>query len=634
MNNIATILKNYWGYTSFRPLQQEIIESVLSGKDTLALLPTGGGKSICFQVPAMAQSGMCIVISPLIALMKDQVEALHRKKVAAAAIYTGMPFQQVKAILQMAVNESLKFLYVSPERLTTNMFLEYLPGMNIQLIAVDEAHCISQWGYDFRPAYLKIAAFRNELPDVPVLAVTASATPVVQEDICKQLQFRNHHIYQASFLRPNLSFSVFKVESRINKILQVLNNVAGSAIVYCKSRRTTEEVAQLLQLQTISADYYHAGLSNDQRSAKQEAWLQNQIRVIVCTNAFGMGIDKPDVRIVIHHNMPDCLENYYQEAGRAGRDGKKAYAVLLYSENDLAEMEDLSAVRFPQIEEIKHVYRCLVNYLQIAAGSGEMEWMDFDLSDFVKKFKLNIYTATYALKTLEQEELLSYSEQIFLPARLVFTTNKESLLQFEQQQPVFTPIIKALLRSYGGIFDIACFISEKQLVKLTQLSLDEVKLQLSLLHQYGIVQYTPQKERPQIQFLQGRPVTEQLFINQVNIQHRKSAFEKRTAAMIAYVKETKQCRSRMISSYFGDTRSEACGICDVCLWQKGNEISTEDFKRIYESLKKYTGTEGAEMSPLLNKLGSKQKEKYMKVIDYLIAEEKARLNKDGKLILK
>jgi ATP-dependent DNA helicase RecQ len=339
MVSIDSILQRHWGYSSFRPLQKEIIESVLSGKDTLALLPTGGGKSICYQVPALAKDGMCIVVSPLIALMKDQVQALHKKNIEAAAIYTGMPFPQVKDILQMAVNEKLKFLYVSPERLGANLFLEYLSGMNVNLIAVDEAHCISQWGYDFRPSYLKIAELRNELPRVPVIAVTASATPKVQEDICEKLQFKNHHIYKGSFLRPNLSFSVFKVESRINKILQVLNNVQGSAIVYCKSRRMTQEVAQLLQLQNISADYYHAGLTNEERSKKQEAWLKNEIRVIVCTNAFGMGIDKPDVRVVIHHDTPDCLENYYQEAGRGGRDGKKAYAVLLYEEKDLRELE-------------------------------------------------------------------------------------------------------------------------------------------------------------------------------------------------------------------------------------------------------------------------------------------------------
>ncbi|HEX4957590.1 MAG TPA: ATP-dependent DNA helicase RecQ [Lacibacter sp.] len=633
MQNIHSILQHYWNYSSFRPLQKEIIESVLSGNDTLALLPTGGGKSICYQVPALARDGMCIVVSPLIALMKDQVQALHQKRIEAAAIYTGMPFPQVKEILQLAVNEKLKFLYVSPERLGTNLFLEYLPGMNIQLIAVDEAHCISQWGYDFRPSYLRIAALRNELPDVPVVAVTASATPKVQDDICNKLQFTHHHIYKGSFLRPNLSFSVFKVESRINKILQVLNNVQGTAIVYCKSRRMTQEVAQLLQLQNIRADFYHAGLSNDERSAKQEAWLQNQTRVIVCTNAFGMGIDKPDVRVVIHHDIPDCLENYYQEAGRAGRDGKKAYAVLLYEEKDLRELEGLPAIRFPSIEEVKHVYQCLVNYLQVPEGSGEMEWMEFDITDFIKKFQLNVHTAMYSLKTLEQEGWLSYAEQIFIPSRLVFTADKESLFEFEKRRADLEPLVKALLRNYGGIFDMESIISEKQLVKFTQQSLEEVKQQLVQLHQVGIVNYSPQKDKPQLQFTQGRPSVENLFIHPQNRLNRKAEFEKRIQAMIAYANEQTHCRSKMIGTYFGDADSDECGICDLCLWKKGNLLSSDEYQRIVELLEAVSLKGAIDMKPLLAKAGSKERERIQKVIDLLVAEEKAQLGKDGKLRL-
>jgi ATP-dependent DNA helicase RecQ len=634
MTEIHSILQHHWGYSSFRPLQKEIIESVLSGHDTLALLPTGGGKSICYQVPALAKDGMCIVVSPLIALMKDQVQALHKKEITAGAIYTGMPFPQVKDILQMAVNEKLKFLYVSPERLGTNLFLEYLPGMNVNLIAVDEAHCISQWGYDFRPSYLKITELRNELPNVPFIAVTASATPKVQQDICEKLEFKNHHIYKGSFLRPNLSFSVFKVESRINKILQVLNNVQGTAIVYCKSRRMTQEVAQLLQLQNISADFYHAGLSNEERSKKQEAWLKNEIRVIVCTNAFGMGIDKPDVRVVIHHDTPDCLENYYQEAGRGGRDGKKAYAVLLYEEKDLRELEGLPAIRFPSIEEVKNIYQSLVNYLQIPEGSGEMEWMEFDITDFIKKFQLNVHTSMYSLKTLEQEGWINYAEQIFLPARLVFTANKERLMEFEQQRTDLEPMIKALLRNYGGIFDIECFISEKQLVTITKQSLEEVKQQLIQLHQNGIVQYTPQKEKPQLQFVQGRPSVENLFIHPQNRLNRKGEFEKRINAMISYIKDSLQCRSKTIGIYFGDTESDECGICDVCLWKKGNTVSPDEFETIYAYLKKQAQAGGMDLKQLLSKSGSKQRERIKAVVNHLIAEEKIMLDKDGLLQLK
>lgn len=634
MHNIDSLLKQYWGHSSFRPLQKEIIESVLSGKDTLALLPTGGGKSICYQIPALAKEGMCIVVSPLIALMKDQVEALHKKDIAAAAIYTGMPFPQVKDILQMAVNEKLKFLYVSPERLQTNLFLEYLPGMNVQLIAVDEAHCISQWGYDFRPAYLKILHFRKELPGVPLLAVTASATPLVQDDICKQLQFVNHHIYKGSFLRPNVSFSVFKIESRINKILQILNNVAGSAIVYCKSRRMTQEVAQLLQLQSIKADYYHAGLSNDDRSKKQEAWLQNQTRVIVCTNAFGMGIDKPDVRIVVHHDMPDCLENYYQEAGRAGRDGKKSYAVLLYEEKDLFELSNLSAIRFPSIEEVKHVYGCLMNYLQLPSNSGEMQAMDFDLNDFVKTFKLNIHTAMYSLKMLEQEGWISYTEQIFLPATVVFSAGKEQLAAFEQQHPQLEPVVKGLLRTYGGIFDRESFISEKQIAAFIKTGVEQVKESLVQLHQQGMIIYTPQKEKPQLQLLANRPATEDLFINPQNRLNRKEQFELRIKAMLNYVIDETICRSRVIGTYFGDTASTDCGVCDVCLWKKGNTVSPAEFEKIQLFLKEKAGVNGLDIKELLNKLGSKQKEKFKKVIDHLVAEEKIQLGKEGLLFFR
>ncbi len=634
MDNISSILNRYWGYSSFRPLQKEIIESVLSGKDTLALLPTGGGKSICFQVPALAKDGMCIVVSPLIALMKDQVETLHKKDIPAAAIYTGMPFPQVKDILQMCVNEKLKFLYVSPERLETKLFLEYLPGMNVQLIAVDEAHCVSQWGYDFRPSYLRIVQLRNELPGVPVLALTASATPLVQDDICSQLQFKNKQVFKGSFLRDNLSFSVFKVDSRINKILQVLKNVAGTAIVYCKSRRMTQEVAQLLQLQQISANYYHAGLTNDERSKRQESWLKNETRVMVCTNAFGMGIDKPDVRLVIHHDVPDCLENYYQEAGRAGRDGKKSYAVLLYEERDLNELKNLSSVRFPSIEEIKKVYQHLVNYLQLPSGSGEGQWFEFDLNDFMKTFRLNAYSAMYSLKALEQEGWMMYTEQVFLPAKVVFTSSKERLAEFEKEQPQLDPFVKGLLRSYGGIFDMECFISEKQLAAFIKTGVEQVKDALIQLHRFGIIEYTPQKDKPQLQFLQNRPATEELYINPQNRLQRKEQFEARVQAMIDYVKDETICRSKTIGQYFGDEAIADCGICDICLWKKGNEISADEFERIHLFLKEKAGIDGVAVKELLTKLGSKQKEKFWRVIDHLVAEEKITLSNEGLLKVK
>ncbi len=414
--SIQQILKQYWGYDTFRPLQEEIINTVLEGKDALALLPTGGGKSICFQVPALAKDGLCLVVSPLIALMKDQVENLKRKGINALAVYSGMSFIEVKKTLQNAAYGNYKFLYVSPERLETKLFLEYLPAMNINLLAVDEAHCVSQWGYDFRPPYLRIANLRELLPDVPVLALTASATKIVQDDICEKLQPPNlkqssnqkkhsWQIFQQSFERPNLSYSVFNVASKQNKLLEILKNVPGTAIVYCKSRKHTKEIADLLRMNNINADYYHAGLNNEERNKKQESWITSKTRVIVCTNAFGMGIDKPDVRVVVHYDVPDCLENYYQEAGRAGRDGKRAYAVLLYSNKELEDLQMQSDIRFPKEEEIKKVYTALMNHLQIAAGTGEGISYDLDITTFTPAFKLNILTATYAIKVLEQEDI-------------------------------------------------------------------------------------------------------------------------------------------------------------------------------------------------------------------------------------
>ena len=485
---IHEILKQFWGYDSFRPLQQEIINSVLEGKDTLALMPTGGGKSICYPVPGLVKDGLCLVISPLIALMKDQVENLRKKNITAYAIYSGMSRKEVINTLKVAANSNCKFLYVSPERLETSLFKEYLPVLHINLIAVDEAHCISQWGYDFRPPYLRIASLREEIPDVPVLSLTASATVEVQSDICDKLQFKTKNIFRQSFERSNLSYSVFNVDSRINKIIEILKNVPGSGIVYCKSRKRTKEIADLIKMHGISTDFYHAGLAQEERNRKQEEWITNQTRIIVCTNAFGMGIDKPDVRVVIHADSPDCLENYYQEAGRAGRDGKKSYAVLLYGEKDTKELEDSIQLRYPLIEEIRQVYQSISNYLQIPSGSGEDQYYDFDLTDFIKKFKLNSHTALYSLKVLEQNEWLSFNEQVFLPSTVQFTTGKEYLYQFEKDHLQLEPLIKTLLRSYEGIFGYPASISENILAHLLKKDKKEIKIELGQLHENRMIE--------------------------------------------------------------------------------------------------------------------------------------------------
>jgi ATP-dependent DNA helicase RecQ len=655
---IQQILKQWFGFVSFRPLQEEIINSVLSGNDTLALMPTGGGKSLCYQVPALSEKGMCLVISPLIALMKDQVQNLRKKNITAYSIYSGMSRKEVIHTLQTVVNSNCKFLYVSPERLETNLFKEYLPGMDINLIAVDEAHCISQWGYDFRPPYLRIAALREELPDVPVLALTASATTEVQKDICEKLilplirpsqtspkkgltktsnktnSFKDWKIFRQSFERANLSYSVFKVDSKINKIIEVLIKVPGSAIVYCKSRKRTKDISELLHLQNISSDYYHAGLTQEERNRKQEEWITNKTRVIVCTNAFGMGIDKPDVRSVIHADVPDCLENYYQEAGRAGRDEKKSYAVLLYDERDLHELQELTDLRFPSQDEIRNVYQAAANYLQIPAGDGEGQYYDFDIADFLRKFKLNSHTAIYSLKALEQEGWLSFNEQVFLPSSVQFTTNKDHLYEFEKIHPQSEPVIKALLRAYEGIFDHFTPISEVVLSRLLKNSAEDVKKQLTELNRHGIIEYQPQKDNPQLLLLRNRIKTEDLFINMIAYNQRKEKFLVRTKEIIHFVKEEAQCRSRIIGSYFGDDAVRACGICDNCLRQKAITLSKEEFDSLNHRILNTIKYEPLHAKDLLIKLNGVKKEKAWKVIEFLQAENKIEMNTAGWVRLK
>jgi ATP-dependent DNA helicase RecQ len=631
---IHEILKDHWGYDAFRPLQEDVINSVLEEKDTLALMPTGGGKSLCYQVPALSKEGLCLVISPLIALMKDQVENLRRKNITAFSIYSGMTRAEVINTLKVATNSNCKFLYVSPERLETNLFKEYLPGMNINLIAVDEAHCISQWGYDFRPPYLRIAALREELKDVPVIALTASATKEVQDDICEKLQFKEKNIFRQSFERKNLSYSVFKVDSKINKVIEILNKVHGSAIVYCKSRKRTKEIAELLQLQHIIANFYHAGLPQEERNKRQEDWIKNKTRVIVCTNAFGMGIDKPDVRSVIHADVPDCLENYYQEAGRAGRDGEKSFAVLLYDDNDITELEGLAAIRYPSLDDMKNVYQSVANYLQIPASSGEGNYFDFDINDFIKKFKLNTHTAIYSLKALEQDSWLSLNEQVFLPSKIKFTTTKQALYDFETSHPQLEPAIKALLRGYEGIFDFPTSISEIVLIRLLKKDVEDIKKDLYQLHQYGVIHYEPQKDSPQLYFPRNRVKVEDLSINMDLYHKRKEKFIARVKNIVQYVQELVTCRSKMIGSYFGDNKLHNCKVCDNCLRQKKIHIDEKEFEKISDRIQTVLAPQPLPSKELMDQLGAIKKEKAWKVIEFLQAENKLEVDNAGWVRLK
>jgi ATP-dependent DNA helicase RecQ len=630
MSSPLIILQQYWNHQSFRQGQQEIIQSVLDGNDTIALLPTGGGKSICYQIPAMMKDGLCLVISPLIALMKDQVSNLEKRNIPAAALQSGQTFYEVKQTLQNAIHDNYKFLYVSPERLQSRIFKEYLPGLNINLIAVDEAHCISQWGYDFRPPYLKIAELKSII-DAPLLALTASATPVVLYDIKDKLQIKDAVVFQQSFQRKNLSYSVFKVDSKINKAIEILNNVNGSSIVYCKSRKLSKKIAELLKLQNMNADFYHAGLAHELRNKKQQSWIENKTRVIVCTSAFGMGIDKADVRTVIHYDAPECLENYYQEAGRAGRDEKKAFAVLLYNSEDENDLKNLPALRFPPIKEIKRIYQCLVDYLQIPIGIGEGNYYDFNLNDFIKNFNLDVFAVINTLKVLEHEGYIGFNETVFLSSKTCFTAPKELLLDFEQSHPQLEPVIKCLLRTYEGIYENKISINEKLIGRLIKNSAEEVKQKLLQLQSLNIIEYEPQKETPQIYFITNRAAAQYLIINYEKYKQRKDEFAQRVETMLHYLQTATDCRSRFIGNYFGDNEITDCGICDNCLKRKSMPLTEKEFIIIRERILNILVNENVVVQNILQLCKNIKKEKLWKVLDHLQSEKIIKIETDGRI---
>lgn len=624
------ILRQYWGYNQFRPLQEDIIQSALNGTDTLALLPTGGGKSLCYQVPALCKEGLTIVVSPLIALMKDQVYNLQRRGIPAAAIFSGMRRREIDIVFENACQGAYKLLYVSPERLKTDLAQARIRRMNINLLAVDEAHCISQWGYDFRPPYLELAEIRALMPDVPVLALTATATPQVAQDIQDRLAFRNGQVFQQSFNRSNLSYSILYEAKKLDKLVDILQKVPGSAIIYMRSRGDTQKISNLLRSKGISSDFYHAGLSVDERSQKQEAWINGNPRLMVCTNAFGMGIDKPDVRLVVHLSLPDSLEAYFQEAGRAGRDGQKAFAVMLYTETDAEQLRRFFEASYPPLETVRRTYQALGSYTQIAIGGGQSESVDFDLQHFCHTYKLEQAVTHAALRLLEQEGWLALSEAAATAARLQIVCNRETLYDFQIRNKQADAIIKVLLRQYPGIQQQYVEISEGTIANVLHIKVEQVIQVFAVAEQQGILQYFPRNEKPQVTFLRERVAAENLGIDLEKFNFRRNNAQQRVEAAIAYA-ERRHCRSKQLLAYFGEKRAEKCGICDVCTGRNEADIS-EDTVQMYQ--RKITDLLKIERMPfeeVLKAFAPKKHETVTAVLSYLVEEEIIREDEEGNL---
>ena len=572
-----SILRQYWGFESFRPLQEEIIQSVMSGQDTLALLPTGGGKSICFQVPALMKDGICIVITPLIALMKDQVEHLKKNGIQAVAIYSGMKRREVDITLDNCVYGQIKFLYLSPERLYNDVVRERIRYMNVNLFAIDEAHCISQWGYDFRPPYLELAKLKELHPAVPFLALTATATERVIADIQKKLNFPKENVFVKSFLRDNLAYMAIEEEDKMGRMVRIIHKLGGSGIVYVRNRRETQEIARILINNGIAADYYHAGLPGHERDQKQDQWMNNGTRVIVATNAFGMGIDKSDVRFVIHLDLPDSLEAYYQEAGRAGRDGKKAYPVILYQKIDEQKLVDNLHASFPEIPFIQQTYHYLCNHFQIPYGAGEGLTVDFDVVTFAKKYQLPLVPVMSALKFLERDSWLTLSEAVTIPSRFKFEIDAAELYKVQVQYVKYDKLIKAILRTYGGVFENYVLINEYEFAKKLGFSYDRVVELLKSLEALEIASYLPSTDAPQLTFLQNRVDYKNLHIDYIFIRDRHQVKEEQVNGMIAYIEQAK-CRSQSLLLYFGEQNAGFCQVCDLCLIRNHNDKKRADIK--------------------------------------------------------
>lgn len=631
MADYLKILKQYWGYDHFRGIQEDIIRSVGEGKDTLGLMPTGGGKSITFQVPALAQEGLCLVITPLIALMKDQVRNLRERGIKATAVYSGMTREEILIALENCIFGNYKFLYISPERLGTEIFQIKLRSMHVSLITVDESHCISQWGYDFRPAYLKIADIRQLLLGVPVIALTATATPEVVKDIQERLQFRQENVFRMSFERKNLAYIVRHTEDKEGEMLHILQRVNGSSIVYTRNRKKTKEIAQLLNRNHITATFYHAGLSDETKDLRQKAWLKGEYRVMVATNAFGMGIDKPDVRLVIHADVPDSPEAYFQEAGRAGRDGMKAYAVLLFCPRDKITLKQRISDTFPEKDYIRKVYEDINFYYQMAMGDGLGCTFAFNLDEFCHNFKHFPVQTDSALKILTRAGYLEYTDEQDNASRIMFTLTKEELYRIHEQNADTEKLIRILLRTYTGLFTDYAYINEELLAKRSGLSRPQIYETLLFLTRQHILHYIPGKKTPYIIYTRERQETDRIYLSKEVYEERKESYRRRIEAMIEYAESENKCRSRMLLHYFGEKNEHNCGQCDVCLQHHHSGLKQSQFDEISHQILALLKTSPFSPQELKTQIQAPE-EQVTKVIAYLLSEEIIH-QENGRLLL-
>ena len=620
MTDYRKILKQYWGYDNFRGIQEDIIRSIGEGRDTLGLMPTGGGKSITFQVPALAQEGLCLVITPLIALMKDQVRNLRERGIKATAIYSGMTREEIVIALENCIFGNYKFLYVSPERLDTEIFQIKLRSMHVSLITVDESHCISQWGYDFRPAYLKIADIRQLLQGVPVIALTATATPEVVSDIQQRLQFRQENVFRMSFERKNLAYVVRHTEDKESELLHILQRVDGSGIVYTRNRKKTKEISLFLNRNHITATFYHAGLNDETKDSRQKAWLKGEFRVMVATNAFGMGIDKPDVRVVIHADVPDSPEAYFQEAGRAGRDGMKAYAVLLFCARDKITLKQRVSDTFPEKSYIRKIYEDINFYYQMAMGDGRGCIFAFNIDEFCRNFKHFPVQTDSALKILTRAGYLEYTDEQDNVSRIMFTITKEELYRIREQSEYTEKLIRILLRSYTGLFTDYAYISEDNLSTRSGLSKQQIYETLLSLSRQHILHYIPAKKTPYIIYTRERQETERVYLSKEVYEDRKESYVQRINAMIEYAESENRCRSRMLLRYFGEKNEHNCGQCDVCLQQHQSGLKSGEFEAISQQLQALLKENPLSLQEIKDKMQVPENH-LMKVVSYLVSEE-------------